>query len=122
MNNPYRRSGPRPQTLEERTIEKYHPNLRESVKKNIDKSNFKIQFKERTWVLKEETVCGFTGHTAVKATQIDPEPFGVLSVTRDKKTQCSQIWVWSDGAADGANYWLVNVPNGLFKEIHDEDA
>ena len=44
----------------------------------------------------------------------------VLSVEKDKKAQCSRIHVWSDGAADGNNSFLINVPNGLFKQIHGE--
>lgn len=84
-----------------------------------EKYNFKIQFHEATWVLKEEGG-GFDGHYNTSAIQIPPGPFEVLSVKRDKKKQCSEIHVWSDGCCDGSNCYLINVANGLFKEIHDE--
>ena len=103
----------------ERTINKRHSLTQDSTRKNIEKYNFKIQFHELTWVLKQEGG-GFDGHYTTKATQINPVPFGVLSVEKDKKNQCSRIHVWSDGAADGNNSFLINVPNGLFKQIHDE--
>jgi len=103
----------------ERTVNKRHSLIQNSVRKNIEKYNFKIQFHERTWVLKQEGG-GFGGHYSTRAAQIDPVPFGVLSVEKDKKAQCSRIHVWSDGATDGNNCFLVNVPNGLFKQIHDE--
>lgn len=84
---------------------------------NIDKYNFQIQFHKPTWVLKQEGG-EFAGIYNTKATMIEPIPFGVLSVDRDKKTQCSRIHVWSDGFCDGKNCFLINVPNGTFKEIH----
>ena len=84
---------------------------------SVNKYNFKIQFHEPTWVLKQEGG-GLSGIYNTKATMIEPIPFGVLSVDRDKKTQCSRIHVWSDGFCDGKNCFLINVPNGLFKEIH----
>lgn len=89
------------------------------IQENIDKYNFKIKFHKRTWVLMEYTTCGFTGATAVKAIEVKPEAFGVLSVNKDKKTQCSRIWVASDGCCDGNNWWLINVPNGLFKQVDE---
>ena len=86
---------------------------------NIKKYNFKIQFHKPTWCLMKYTVCGFSGTTAVKAIEIKPEEFGVLSVSKDKKSQCSKIWVASDGCCDGDNWWLINVPNGLFKQVDE---
>lgn len=83
----------------------------------IEKYNFQIQFHNPTWVLKQEGG-ELSGCYNTKATMVDPVPFGVLSVERDKKTQCSRIHVWSDGFLDGRNCFFINVPNGLFKEIH----
>lgn len=78
----------------------------------------KIQFYEDTWCLKKEGG-GFSGHYSTKAVLIAPEPFNVLYIYRDKKRGFSDIHVWSDGAMDGENYYLLNVPNGLFKEISE---
>ncbi len=78
----------------------------------------KIQFYEDTWCLKKEGG-GFCGHYNTLAVLIAPEPFNVLYIYRDKKRGFSDIHVWSDGAMDGTNYYLVNVPNGLFKEISE---
>lgn len=77
----------------------------------------KIQFHKPTWALLQYTLDGFTGETKVEAVEILPEPFEVLAIDRDKKTQCSEIWVGSDNCADGDSWWLINVPNGLFKQV-----
>ena len=103
----------------ERTVNKKHSLIQDATRENIEKHNFKIQFHKRTWVLKREGG-GFVGRYNTRASEIDPIPFGVLSVEKDKKTQCSRIHVWSDGACDGQNCFFINVPNGLFKQIHDE--
>lgn len=79
----------------------------------------KIQFIEDCWILKRETVCGFTGNTVVKSTFVKSEPFDVLSINKNKHKQCSDIHVWSDGHRDGKNLWLINVPNGMFKQLLD---
>lgn len=76
----------------------------------------KIQFIEKTWVL-QKTCEGFDGDYCVKAIQIKPVPFEVMSITKDKKKQCSDILVGSDGWCDGSSYYLINVPNGLFKQV-----
>ena len=62
-------------------------------------------------------MCGFTGTTKVEAAIIRPEEFGVLSIEKDKKGQCCDIHVWSDGRCDGNNMHLINVPNGAFKRM-----
>ena len=93
-------------------------NFNEAIEEEKEKYNFKIQFIEETWVLKQEGG-GFCGRYNTKAALIKPEPFGVLKVTKDKHKQCSDIWVWSDGFCDGTNCFLINVPNGLFKQIED---
>ena len=103
----------------ERTIAKKHKLIQDATRENINKYNFKIQFYEATWVLKQEGG-GLSGHYNTRATMIAPISFGVLSVEKNKKTQCSRIHVWSDGCIDGDNCFLINVPNGLFREIHDE--
>lgn len=105
----------------ERSIGKKHSLIQDTVKENIAKYNFKIQFYEKTWVLKQEGG-GIDGHYNTKASLLDPVPFGVLSVSKDKKKGCSSIHVWSDGMMDGDNCYLINVPNGLFKQIHGEDC
>lgn len=102
----------------EKSIEKKHGLIKDATRENIDKYNFKIQFHEDTWVLKSEGG-GFGGHYNIRATKLVNVPFGVLFVEKDKKTQYSQIHVWSDGCIDGDNCFLINVPNGLFKQIHE---
>lgn len=102
----------------ERSIGKKHGIIQDSVREEINKYNFQIQFHKPTWVLKSEGG-GFDGRYNTKAVEIDSIPFGVLSVDKDKKTQCSRIHVWSDGCMDGDNLFLINVPNGLFKQIHE---
>jgi hypothetical protein len=116
-NSPWNR--PRGKTYEERRIEKFHKTLQPSVREEIEKYKFQIEFIEPTWVIKEYSG-GFIGRVNHREmSQIGGGiPFGVLSVSRDKKKQCSYIWVWSDGMCDGENCHLINVPNGLFKEIH----
>jgi hypothetical protein len=107
------------QSDEDRVIDKYHDLVKPKISKAINKYNFKIQFHKPTWVLKQ--ICGgFDGHCSPpKATQLDTTSFGVLSVDRDKATSSAKIHVWSDGACDGYNLYLINVPKGLFKEVHD---
>lgn len=68
----------------ERSIGKKHSLIQDTVKENIAKYNFKIQFYEKTWVLKQEGG-GIDGHYNTKASLLDPVPFGVLSVSKDKK-------------------------------------
>ena len=81
----------------------------------------RIQFHETTWVIMQKSG-GFDGGIYyTEAVQIEPTPFTVLSITRDKKTQCSTIWVWNDGVMDGDSVDLINVPNGVYKQINDED-
>jgi hypothetical protein len=82
--------------------------------------NKQIQFYEDTWCLKKEGG-GFDGYYNTKAVLIAPEPFNVLSIYRDKKRGFSDIHVWSDGCMDGRNYYLINVPNGLFREISNDN-
>lgn len=83
----------------------------------------KIQFHEKTWVLKRDVKGDFCGGVEnISAALIKPIPFDVISVTRDKKTQCSTIYVWNDGCLDGGDsVYLINVPNGTYKQISDED-
>lgn len=101
-----------------RTVDKYHNLVKDQIADNIAKYNLKIKFNTATWVLKQEGG-GISGHYQTRATLIDPVEFGVLSVTKDKKGQCSKIHVWSDGCTDGMNCFLINVPNGLFKIIQE---
>lgn len=116
--NPYLKH--RPKSYEEHIIEKAHPTIRESLAAKINEYNFQIQFIEPTWVIKEYNGGFIGGVIKREMVQIASVPFGVLSVNKDKKKQCSRIHVWSDGMCDGKNCFLINVPNGLFKEIHDE--
>ncbi len=94
--------------------------MNDNTRENIARYNFKIQFYEQTWVLKQEGG-GINGHYETRATLLYPVPFGVLSVSKDKKKGRSTIHVWSDGCIDGDNCFLINVPNGLFKQIHNEN-
>jgi len=79
----------------------------------------KIQFYRKTWVLKQHGG-GFAGIYNTTAVEIEPIPFDVLSISRDEKTQSSTIHVWSQNAMDGYNTYLINVPNGVYKEINEE--
>ena len=84
----------------------------------------KIRFHEPTWVLYRQVFSeGFTGtHQTVTAKLVKPIVFNVLSIARSKKTQASDIHVWSsDTGANSDHIYLVNVPNGLYKQINDED-
>lgn len=93
---------------------KYHDLIKDSVKNNIDKFNFKIKFIESEYVIKVISG-GFDGQfERVRTIHIGTEPFGVLSVEKNKKKGCSRIHVWSDGCCDGYNCYLINVPNGAF--------
>ena len=107
---------PKQQSDDDYVIAKYHGLIQDRIRENINKFNFHIQFVEEVWLLKSFGG-GFTGHYTIKAVKIGTEPIGVLSVIKDKDKQCSKIHVWSDGACDGYNYFLINVPNGLFKRI-----
>ena len=80
----------------------------------------RIQFHKRTWVLKQHGG-GFAGIYDIKAVEIEPVPFDVLSISKDEKTQSSIIHIWSQNAMDGYNTYLINVPNGVYKQINDED-
>jgi hypothetical protein len=83
----------------------------------------KIKFHEPTWVLCKQVFSeGFSGtNETVTAKLIKPVVFNVLSITRSKKTQASDIYVWnSDNGANSDRIYLINVPNGMFKEVNDE--
>ena len=119
MYNPYLKH--KHKSFEERLIEKFHPLERDAIRENIEKFNFEIEFIETAYVLKQ--YCGgFSGRcNTPEVTEIYKGiPFGVLSVTKNKKTQCSKIHIWSDGLCDGHSCYLINVPNGLFREIHND--
>lgn len=103
-------------TFIQRTINRHHGLIKEQIKNNINKYNFKIKFYNATWVLKQEGG-GFNGNYQTRAVLLDKTEFGVLSVNKDEKTQGSIIHVWSDGVLDGTNCFLINVPNGLFEII-----
>lgn len=107
-------------SYEDRLVSKFHGLVQDGMRKEIAKFNFKIEFSEATWVIKEYTG-GFNGRVCKRELSeiTGKTPFGVLSVDKDKKKQCSTIWVWSDGRCDGDRCYLINVPNGLFKEIHE---
>jgi hypothetical protein len=116
MHNPYKL--PRPQSWEERRIQKVHAIARDGVRAQIKNFNFEIEFIEHTWVIKEYSG-GFDGEILKRElVQITGNtPCRVLEVQKDKKKQCSRIFVWSDGMADGNRCHFINVPNGLFKQI-----
>ena len=78
----------------------------------------KIQFYKPCWVIISDNE-GFAGDSSVRAAYIEDTPFSVIRVDRDKKTQCSQIYVWNDGSLDGRRVYLINVPNGLFKQVNE---
>jgi hypothetical protein len=83
----------------------------------------KIKFHEPTWVLYRQVFSeGFTGtNQTVTAKLVKPEIFNVLSITRSKKTQASDIHVWSsNNGANSDHIYLINVPNGVYKEINEE--
>lgn len=113
----------------ERTVNKYHGIIQDQIKENIEKYNFQIEFIEDTWVLKQEGG-GFCGHYDTRATLIKGKtPFGVLSVNKDKKKECFNIHVWSDGCCNGQDAFLINVPEGSFNiidnrkcECHERDS
>lgn len=121
--NQYNLRQRRGKTYEERRVDQFHGLIKEKIRDEIEKFNFQIEFHESTWVIKEYSG-GFTGGVFKRELIEIPAktPFGVLSVNRDKKKQCSQIWVWSDGCCDGHRCHLINVANGLFKEIHDDQS
>jgi hypothetical protein len=75
----------------------------------------KIKFYKRTWCLERYTICGFTGTTAVRAIQVLPEKFEIVSIEREKRFV--NIHAETDGCLDGENRWLINVPTALFEEI-----
>ena len=106
------------ESYEDGLIDSYHPNVRDRIRDKISQYNFQIEFIEPTWVIKEY-YGGFDGSLRKRemANVLGSTPFGVLSVDRDKKKQCSKIRVWSDGLADGNSCYLINVPNGLFRQV-----
>ena len=75
----------------------------------------KIQFLEPTRVIYLKTG-GFLGKLSrFDVKEIMPEIFEV------KHKQCSVIYLCSDAACDGYSYYLINVPNGLFKQVNDNE-
>jgi hypothetical protein len=82
----------------------------------------KIQFYKPTWCLSQHTTDGFDGTFTIQASKISSEPFDAIKVERYKKEGYSNIHVSSDMYVDGFNCYLINVPNGLFRELHDADT
>lgn len=81
----------------------------------------KIQFLEPTRVIYLKTG-GFLGNLSqFDVKEIMPEIFEVKSIKKDKHKQCSEIYLGSDSACDGYSYYLINVPNGLFKQVNDNE-
>lgn len=80
----------------------------------------KIQFTECTWVLKRTSGQDFY-YDNVEAIEVLPEIFEVKSINKSKTKQCSDIYIGNDGYIPGNHYHLINVPNGLFKQVNDNE-
>lgn len=79
----------------------------------------KIQFKSDKYVVKKES-SGFDGDTTYKATLLRKEtPFEIIKIEPCGK-RVSDIYVFTDGVADGYHLWLVNIPNEFY-EVLDEN-
>lgn len=78
----------------------------------------KIQFIEPTWVLKKESGVDYD-FDKITAIELMPEVFEVKSINRDKHRQCSDIYLGCDNWVHATHYNLINVPNGLFKQINE---
>lgn len=79
----------------------------------------KIQFIEPTHVIYKK-IGGFTGDCQrFEVKEIMPEIFEVKSIEKSKPKQCSDIYLGNDGCCDGFAFYLINVPNGLFKQINE---
>lgn len=79
----------------------------------------KIQFIEPTHVICKK-IGGFTGYyQRFEVKEIMPEIFEVKSIEKSKIKQCSDIYLGHDGFCDGYSYFLINVPNWIFKQINE---
>jgi hypothetical protein len=90
----------------------------------VDKTTGKclIQFYETSWVLEKRTG-GFAGDSKVTAVQVTSlHAIPVRGITRSKKKQCSDIFWSDDGCMDGYQVHLINVPNGLFKQLPEQES
>jgi hypothetical protein len=108
------------QEEEEQAVIDLEKKIEEERDKELKKFNFKIQFREPTWVLVEDIHGTFAGpNSKVMALQTTSEPFGVLRVIRDKKRNCCTIIVRGDYRRKDGHYEcrMINVPNKLFKEV-----
>jgi len=78
----------------------------------------KIQFKSDKWVVKKESQ-GFSGDTTHKATLLRKEtPFEIIKIESCGK-RVSDIYVFTDGVADGYHLWLVNIPNEFYEVLNE---
>lgn len=78
----------------------------------------KIQFKQERWVVKRESA-GFSGTETHKASLIRKDtPFEIIK-TESCGKRVSDIYVFSDGVADGYHLWLVNIPNEFYEVLYE---